>query len=183
MGGASLALAILPPLLAVLLIAGTIWLLKSRREARMWRKIAETDLLTGLPNRRGLETYWNGHPGPKALILIDLVGFKAVNDGHGHIVGDALLRDVAERLAEAVPPPGLVARWGGDEFVAVVPRDRLVQQQAVFKDAGQVRFDLSAHGGPADASIGARIGVSAHEVDFARAIATAARELMNGKAG
>ena len=91
------------------------------RQAAM--TIALTDDLTGLPNRRcfqrlladrirtGTET---GEP--FALGLIDLDGFKPINDAHGHPVGDAILRQVADRLAKAMDGRGSAARIGGDEF-------------------------------------------------------------------
>jgi diguanylate cyclase (GGDEF)-like protein len=85
--------------------------------------IALTDYLTGLPNRRcfqrlladriqtGLESAT-----PFAVGLIDLDGFKPINDSHGHPVGDEVLRQVADRLAKAMDGRGCAVRMGGDEF-------------------------------------------------------------------
>ena len=53
---------------------------------------------------------------------MDLDRFKAVNDNHGHAAGDAVLISVAQRLALALPPEALLARMGGEEFLAVLPR-------------------------------------------------------------
>ncbi|MEK8051119.1 diguanylate cyclase [Ideonella sp. DXS22W] len=89
------------------------------------RSLAETDPLTGLPNRRGLDALLapmlaRAQPGHGlALFMIDLDGFKAVNDGHGHAEGDRLLCAVAARLRSHVRPGDLLARLGGDEFVLV----------------------------------------------------------------
>jgi diguanylate cyclase (GGDEF)-like protein/PAS domain S-box-containing protein len=96
------------------------------RERRI-RQQAETDDLTGLPNRRAL-----GHMLGSALmraemyalavgvLMLDLDGFKAVNDRFGHAAGDAALREVAGRLRSSVRGRDMVARTGGDEFVVVL---------------------------------------------------------------
>ncbi|MBI5719753.1 MAG: GGDEF domain-containing protein [Burkholderiales bacterium] len=94
-------------------------------EADAQRRLAETDALTGLLNRRGLqrplEAALRGS-GPQrmtALYLLDLDGFKPVNDRYGHDVGDALLVAVGERLRAQLRGSDLVARLGGDEFVVL----------------------------------------------------------------
>lgn len=83
------------------------------------------DPLTGLLNRRALAERMDDllaqvRAGVQVL-FIDLDRFKEVNDVQGHFVGDQVLIEVATRLRKALPEPALVARWGGDEFVAVVP--------------------------------------------------------------
>ncbi len=84
--------------------------------------LAHHDSLTGLPNRssfsRILERALNrGDLSNLAVLSLDLDGFKAVNDRHGHPVGDALLIAVGDRLQAAIREDGRVARFGGDEFV------------------------------------------------------------------
>lgn len=90
------------------------------------RSLAHTDPLTGLPNRRGLNaelnaalarTAQNGRV--VAVYMLDLDGFKPVNDRHGHDVGDELLIAVAHRLRQSVRRGDTVARLGGDEFVVM----------------------------------------------------------------
>jgi len=84
---------------------------------------AQTDELTGLPNRRALYERIDGALGerrPLALLLVDLNRFKEINDTLGHNAGDDLLCQVGDRLARAVPEGGLLARIGGDEFVVVL---------------------------------------------------------------
>lgn len=83
--------------------------------------LALHDHLTGLPNRRYLDLELQklagkGHPG---LILLDLDGFKEVNDTYGHAFGDHLLIEISKRLEEVMQPGTFLARSGGDEFVAI----------------------------------------------------------------
>jgi diguanylate cyclase (GGDEF)-like protein len=171
-------LGFLSPFLALGLLALGIVLHRTHRRIAELEQEARHDLLTGLPNRRGLKLHWESMPEAKALLLIDLVGFKTVNDSHGHIVGDALLKQVSARLAAAVPPPGILARWGGDEFVAVIPAGKAAAQQALIENARVMAYDLSDAGGPASVVIGARTGLSAGEAELGLAIRSAARALM-----
>lgn len=174
-------LATLSPLLALLIIVLGVAVVRQRRRITQLLAEARHDPLTGLPNRRGLQIHWATSNDSKALILIDLVGFKAVNDSHGHIVGDTLLQQVAGRLAAAVPPPGLLARWGGDEFAATIPLDRVATQLSLFSNALAMAFDLSGGGGPREVRIGARTGMSAGEPELVHAVGAAARGLMEAK--
>ena len=68
---------------------------------------------------------------PVTLLMIDLDGFKIVNDRHGHLVGDALLVHVAARLAATMRHDDLLGRLGGDEFAAILPRTTPVQARMV----------------------------------------------------
>ena len=88
---------------------------------------ATHDPLTGLPNRAQALTLVTSalHRGLRSgdmtgLLFVDLDGFKAVNDGHGHASGDAVLQEVARRLRDAVRPGDEVCRLGGDEFVVLI---------------------------------------------------------------
>lgn len=86
-------------------------------------RLAHVDSLTGLPNRRALDrALERAGERDACLLLLDLNGFKAVNDSYGHPAGDALLVALAERLQRAVRSDDVVARLGGDEF-AVLPAD------------------------------------------------------------
>jgi diguanylate cyclase (GGDEF)-like protein len=92
------------------------------------RRTAEVDALTGLLNRRSLEqalvrSSHHAHRGGHALsvLYIDLDHFKPINDQHGHACGDHCLRAVSQVLQAAVGEDGLVGRWGGEEFLAVLP--------------------------------------------------------------
>ena len=88
---------------------------------------ATKDPLTGLTNREGLQRWLggsalNGVEMPLiGVVMIDLDGFKAVNDTHGHETGDRLLQLVAAALTSCTRPGDLVTRWGGDEFLVLCP--------------------------------------------------------------
>jgi diguanylate cyclase (GGDEF)-like protein len=94
---------------------------------RQTRDLALSDPLTGLANRRALDERIaqllrpRENAQPFRLALIDLDGFKPVNDRFGHGFGDRLLCAVAERLRETIGDDGLVVRQGGDEFVVLIP--------------------------------------------------------------
>jgi diguanylate cyclase (GGDEF)-like protein len=81
---------------------------------------ATTDPLTDLLNRTGLEVSLAASNGrPRALMCLDLDGFKEVNDLHGHLTGDALLIAVAERIRSCVRRDDVIGRFGGDEFIVL----------------------------------------------------------------
>jgi len=97
------------------------------RYERELRELALLDELTGLHNRRGFLTFAEAElrrlraAGQSAvLVFADLDGLKRINDAHGHAAGDAALTAVAHALREVVGAQGLVARWSGDEFAALV---------------------------------------------------------------
>jgi len=95
------------------------------REAHT-RRLAMTDPLTGVANRSALFAALATHLDPDGgrgcgVLFCDLNDFKAINDQHGHAVGDRLLLALAERLRQLAGPGDIVARLGGDEFVLVFP--------------------------------------------------------------
>ena len=90
-----------------------------QRRSHDLRRQALTDPLTGLANRSALERRLDEATGPVTLAILDLDGFKPVNDNYGHDTGDIVLQVVAERLRSAVRDDDLAVRYGGDEFAVV----------------------------------------------------------------
>lgn len=86
---------------------------------------AEHDALSGLLNRRGLQVAFQNAASllgqTTSVLMIDLDGFKRVNDDEGHEAGDSLIIEVARRLTDLLPPQSVVARIGGDEFLIINP--------------------------------------------------------------
>ena len=117
------------------------------------RQLAYHDPLTGLPNRRLLTDRLEQTMAASkrsacdgALIFIDLDNFKPLNDAHGHEVGDLLLIEVAERLKRCLREMDTVARFGGDEFVVMIPeldRDRAESIVQAGRVAEKIRSALS----------------------------------------
>ncbi|MFI7597957.1 putative bifunctional diguanylate cyclase/phosphodiesterase [Actinoplanes sp. NPDC049681] len=132
-----------------------------RRMAELIRQ-ARTDDLTGLANRRALydlatERLRRSSAATSALLLIDLDRFKGVNDGLGHHVGDRLLVQAGQRLAERLRPDDVLARLGGDEFAVIAD---VADAEAATELARRLRaalatpFDLEGIAVRIDASIG-----------------------------
>ena len=92
--------------------------LKESERSFASENLAKIDDLTGLPNRRRfiseVADYQNG-----SILLMDLDGFKPVNDSYGHETGDEILKQVANRFLKAIPDDSLLARLGGDEFAVL----------------------------------------------------------------
>jgi cyclic di-GMP phosphodiesterase Gmr len=132
-----------------------------RREAQLHLR-AQTDLLTGIANRGALfdalRAQLEDGPGC-ALLFCDLDRFKAVNDEHGHAVGDALLAEMARRMSELAGPGDLVARFGGDEFVILCPGSETAVLDALAERvADAARQPFPGPRGPL--SIGVSVGVA-----------------------
>jgi diguanylate cyclase (GGDEF)-like protein len=102
-------------------------LLKRRlvRAEQRQRVMAERDPLTNVYNRRSFDVALEQElqaPDGLALVLFDFDAFKAINDLHGHPVGDAVLRAVADACASVIRDDDCLARFGGDEFAVIAPR-------------------------------------------------------------
>ena len=98
------------------------------------RTLARMDDLTGLYNSRYFHNRLqeelsraDRNGGELSIFFIDLDQLKSVNDAYGHVAGSAVLRDVARVMTEACPPGSILARYGGDEFVAILVGAKLAQ--------------------------------------------------------
>ena len=98
------------------------------RYQRRLEHIATTDTLTGLPNRKLFEMHVNKvlrlaerSQNPVSMVVIDVDHFKKINDQHGHLTGDEALSQIADRLQRTIRQSDSICRWGGDEFIVVLP--------------------------------------------------------------
>jgi diguanylate cyclase (GGDEF)-like protein len=92
------------------------------------------DCLTNLPNRAAFERDRGAIDAGYSLIMIDVDDLKYINDTHGHLFGDKVLKCLASILSEAVLPSGKVYRLAGDEFLCVVPRKQVVAVCNIIRD-------------------------------------------------
>ena len=139
---------------------------QARREVE---KLAITDPLTGIYNRRHLSerirdefVRMRRHPRSLSLALVDLDGFKQVNDRFGHEAGDRVLVTVAQRLRTGLREVDIVARFGGDEFVILLPETSAGQACMVCE-----RILQALSGQPIDEHgiVGATFGVATTDND------------------
>jgi diguanylate cyclase (GGDEF)-like protein/PAS domain S-box-containing protein len=142
-----------------------------RRAEEALRSLTETlteqtskDPLTGLANRTLLEERLraalsrDGRTGlSTAVLFLDLDGFKAVNDRHGHATGDLVLQAIAQQLATAVRPADTVARVGGDEFVVLVEG---ATEQGVDSLVTRLEQAVDAATSTLDLKVGVSVGVA-----------------------
>lgn len=146
------------------------------------RMLAYADPLTGLPNRRAfieqleqvVSTTAEGH-GRASVAMIDLDGFKAINDTYGHAAGDAVLIQAAERIKAACAGCGMVARLGGDEFAALLVG---IEDTSLVADIGrtlvaEMNKPFAAAG--SQLRLAASIGFATHTEEDASALAVMAR--------
>jgi diguanylate cyclase (GGDEF)-like protein len=152
--------------------------------------LARTDYLTGLANRAGLEAYAqlqgaNQHAERYVLALIDLDGFKAVNDTHGHGVGDELLKEVAKRIATALRSRHFCARLGGDEFAIVFDRGTSLNDAVALGDrvVGGLGRAFKIGGNELQISASVGIATSDQSQSFNATLACADKALYQAKNG
>ena len=123
------------------------------------RILARTDELTLLPNRRRLiSEVENFAMRQGSLLLLDLDGFKTVNDTYGHEVGDRVLQQVAQRFSRALPPGSLLARLGGDEFGVLVDGNKAAIMEVALALRGTLSYPFLIDGH--EINIGVSIGIA-----------------------
>jgi diguanylate cyclase (GGDEF)-like protein/PAS domain S-box-containing protein len=136
----------------------------ARNDADVLRERAATDELTGLANRSGLRDHLARMTGSGAsVVFCELNGFKAVNDAHGHDVGDAVLVQVARRLKRTVRGEDFVARIGGDEFVIIAPPDTNSDFDMLARRILRATDQPMILPGPIVATVGMSIGMAVLE--------------------
>ena len=163
---------------------------QQKRESARLLELSQRDPLTGLLNRAGFEQYLErnlleGGAASLALLYVDLDGFKAINDRHGHPAGDRVLQAFGKRLTNLVRPTDAVARLGGDEFAIALAG---IRQQADAKTVADKI--LSAARAPFEVNgivvgIGASVGVALNADSFsgwADLVDRADAELLRAKA-
>ncbi|MCG3203122.1 MAG: hypothetical protein NFCOHLIN_03041 [Gammaproteobacteria bacterium] len=133
------------------------------------RERASTDALTGVANRLGFEAFhghefarWQRYGGDLSLIIGDIDHFKLINDEHGHLTGDKVLKTVADQLRSQLRESDLMARYGGEEFVVLLPNTSLEQANAV---AEKLRHHLQCcrfHSGEKIVPVTMSVGVATY---------------------
>ena len=159
---------------------------KLRHSADEVTRLASIDPLTGLFNRRYFDTRLEAelqrarrNGDPLTLLMVDIDNFKKINDDHGHVVGDRLLRCVSERLRRGVRIFDVCARYGGDEFAILMPSSNLDTAVLV---AERIRTSVDGHCAHGTAGVTVSIGV-AHSDGRERELLTIAdRALLEAKA-
>jgi len=137
--------------------------------------LAVTDELTGLYNRRYFDRHLNVmlHKAQEqdrdiALMILDIDHFKAVNDNHGHDVGDAVLREFAARLKRNIRGVDLACRFGGEEFVVLMPDTDTGQAEAVAERVRQAMAEKPFEVGPSrplSVTVSAGVALKDNQVD------------------
>ncbi|MGE5591306.1 MAG: diguanylate cyclase [Bacillota bacterium] len=129
-------------------------------------KLATTDPLTGLYNRRFFYNAWDDvsrraqdGSAPLSLLMVDINHFKGYNDRYGHVAGDKLLREAAGILQEQVRASDVVARYGGDEFVVLMPETTELQARRVKERIERAVATRNALRSPEEAPLALDIGV------------------------
>ncbi|MEM9033170.1 MAG: diguanylate cyclase [Actinomycetota bacterium] len=162
---------------------------RARADAELERA-ALSDPLTGVLNRLGLidaAATRRADAGARAVVYVDLDGFKPVNDAHGHSLGDRVLRVVADRIRAAVRSEDLVGRVGGDEFVIVpAPTSELASAQAIAEATGHRLVEVLGRPITVDhlvVTVGASVGVAVAEgaIPLDELVARADRAMYDAK--
>jgi diguanylate cyclase (GGDEF)-like protein len=160
-----------------------------RKEEEQARRQARRDPLTGLGNRLAFDEVLGGlaqgarHTDrPLALAILDIEGFKAVNDRHGHLEGDRVLCEVSAVLARTVRAPDACFRWGGDEFAILLPYTDRDRAEVVAGRVGQAV--AAAVRLPEDHPLEVQYGIAEIRSDMSAGdlVAAADLELMAAKA-
>jgi len=171
---------------AVEVFSNTITQKDADKRVRELENLAFRDALTGLPTRRFLEMKLaqglqehRSFSRLYGLLMFDLDGFKRVNDTHGHETGDSILKAVAETLVQGLRPIDLVGRWGGEEFLVLMPDLDAVKLGDLAERCRALIAQSSVPAGAARVSVTASIGATVlGSSDSAQTVLARVDELM-----
>lgn len=159
---------------ATLLALAVAHLVRQHESARRHaEQLARIDSLTGLLNRRAFleqaESLWNNarrHQRPLSVIILDIDHFKTINDAHGHATGDAALRATAVLIENTCRRGDLAARWGGEEFILLLPETPLEQAQNLAERLREQFASRPLGNGPDPVWIRASLGVATRDAHY-----------------
>jgi diguanylate cyclase (GGDEF)-like protein/PAS domain S-box-containing protein len=168
-------------------VTGMVMILEEITDRKRVESEAREDPLTGVANRRvlmselesAIERARAGWPG--AVLLVDVDGFKEVNDSHGHRVGDKLLAMLAQQLESVLRPGDVLARYGGDELVVIPARATLEEAEWIGERLRQSVEGLSLDGRPLAISLSIGIVPIDGALEPERALEEADRALYEAK--
>ncbi len=131
---------------------------KVEEQNTLLKELSSQDHLTGIPNRRSLFSFAEKemeqarrYNTPLSIIMVDVDGFKQLNDRYGHLVGDEVLKEVARYLRRGIRGADMVGRYGGDEFLVVLPMTDKASAQTV---ARRLQKGYQSHQGASGFSVG-----------------------------
>lgn len=131
---------------------------------------ALTDPMTGLPNSRGLQAHFekeakraDRNDSGFQMLVLDLDGFKAINDTHGHKIGDTMLREIANVIKGQLREYDFLARYGGDEFIAIIPGTETID---VLELSRRIERSVCDYKMSIDASSTASVGISIGSANY-----------------
>lgn len=141
------------------------------RQKRKFELLSQRDPLSGLASRGYWEVRlnqeycrWRRHARPVSLLLADIDHFKRINDLHGHLFGDMVIRSISELLSSQAREEDIVGRYGGEEFALILPETTVAGAVALAKRIQQSMQAVAVTGGP-ELNLTISIGVAAVSED------------------
>jgi diguanylate cyclase (GGDEF)-like protein len=170
---------------AIVIALLTLLLVSNIRYRRRLLRLATTDTLTGIANRGRIAelatraiTGAHENGAPLCVALLDLDRFKTINDRFGHAAGDRVLREFARLATASLRPPDLLGRWGGEEFLLILPNTTLDAAMEIVdrlrREAGRIAVGAQAPGLEVSMSAGVSVATPASSLDEIVAQADAA---------
>lgn len=184
--------AVTPMFLCIMPVIGTtsFLLMCSDQVKKRWEDAASRDHLTELPNRRSLISYGQaclennqGNNGRRAVAMLDIDDFKAINDTYGHQSGDLVLQDLAVRVLDVLHPDDFIARSGGEEFVVIFGKKGSMSPEISAERIRQAVASKTYQIGTTAISVTVSIGVVLHieKATFSETLTSADKALYAAK--